>query len=590
MCGIVGAVGTKDRSSDVVLAVESLRHRGPDSGGVWREGTTTLGHRRLMIIDLAERSNQPIRSESGRHVLTYNGEIYNYPSLSDPPAPGDTLALVDGVPRALEPGRLRGMFAYGLWDREAGRLVLVRDRFGMKPLYYGTDDGDLAFASTAGGVAGMLGDPTLDQESIASYLRLGSVQGPQTMYEKVREVEPGSTLGWQDGSLDVDRYWRFEDAVGRPRADLRKTLVDAVSSHCVSDVPVALFLSGGVDSAVVAALAVEAQVDVTAFTVSFPGSEIDEAEEARCTAQAMGLKHEVVDIALQEPAFDAYFEATDQPSIDGLNTFIVSQAAAESGFRVAISGLGADELFAGYNGFRRIPALVALNSVLPAPLAGRVLGLSSGNRAKAPALAGCGPRVGPLYEELRSVFGRDEVQRLTGVSWRSSNAPAAGLSTMDTISRLELAGYLRNTLLRDADVFAMAHSLELRTPFVDHEVLAAALSIPPVLRAVSRKRLLARAVGSERLNELVRKPKRGFRLPYGHWLRSALAPRVDELGHGPLSTVCDRSEVEAQVARWRQGLVHDSKLWSLVALDAWLRRRSPHDGQAASRQGSVAKG
>ena len=551
-----------------------MRHRGPDADGLWAEDDAVVGHRRLKIIDLSARSDQPACSPSGRHVLVYNGEVYNFRDLS-PDAPGDTLALAGDDGLAAHPARLRGMFAYARWDREDHELLLVRDRFGIKPLYYGIKDHSLAFASTASAVARVHGRHEIDRAAIASYLRFGSVRGPRTILDGVTELDPGSLLRWTGGVPAPRPYWSFDDAAAAPpAADLHAALRNSVAAHTISDVPVALFLSGGVDSAVVGALAVEAGLDVTAFTLAFPGSDVDEADDAVETARTLGLKHEVVEFRDVAPDFDGYFAATDQPSIDGMNTYLVSKAASDAGFRVALTGLGADELFCGYSSFRRVAALSVANRVLPKPVVTRALGMSRGNRAKAPGLAAAGGDFKGLNDELRSVFTAADVERLCGVPWVGSRVPVSAARPMDAMTRLELAGYLRNTLLRDSDAFSMAHSLELRTPFVDHEVLAAALAIGNGRRAWLRKRLLADAVGVPRVAELLRKPKRGFRLPFPQWLGGPLRDRVDDLPEGPVADVCDGREVRRERDEWLGGHTPYARVWSLVVLDAWLRRET----------------
>lgn len=579
MCGILGVAGPEAGGFADAIRAETLRMRcrGPDASGFFQDSGIVMGHRRLAILDLSPRSNQPLSVRSDTLVMTYNGEIYNFHDI-DPSVDSDTLALLGDPPKALDPRLLRGMFAFALWDVHRRHLSLTRDRFGMKPLYYGTRGKNLIFASTAAAVARLLDQSNISLPAVASFLRLGSVQGPQSIYTEVREVDPGSILHWEDGTSYTERYWTWEDARNKPADDLHTTLRDAVAAHCISDVPVAIFLSGGLDSAIVSALAAEAGIDATALTLGFPGLEIDETASARETALSFGVKHEVIETDDPLDLIEEYFEDTDQPSVDGLNTYLITGAAAQRGFRVALSGVGADELFAGYSTFRRIPLLAGANALCPAPLATRLFALMSANRAKAGDLARCGVDFSCIYEELRSVFSRGDVSSLLGVTWQLSDAPTAGGSVANTLTRLELQTYLRNTLLRDADVFSMAHSLELRTPFVDHLVLCSALDLKSRSRILYGKRLVSDAISTPRLRHLAKMPKRGFSLPYSQWLRSALRPRVDELVAGPLSGLCDGPAVQRHVDAWRDGTERDVKIWALVVLDAWLRRQT---GRAA---------
>jgi asparagine synthase (glutamine-hydrolysing) len=358
---------------------------------------------------------------------------------------------------------------------------------------------------------------------------------------------------------------------------LGEVLADTVAAHTTSDVPVAVFLSGGIDSTVIATLAASQGVDVTAFTVGFPGKPFDETEVANATAKALGVRHVVVDYSASVPDFEAFFASMDQPSVDGLNTWIVCGAAAEAGFKVALSGLGADELFCGYSITHRVLALQALNTVVPSRLRAGLLARRGTNAVKASALGDAGRRLAPLYDELRSVFTADETTRLTGSSTRIADCVRPSGSPVTAVMRLELEGYLRNTLLRDADVFSMAHSLELRTPFVDEHVLQAALATPDVVRLAMRKKLLVRAVGTERLREVARRRKTGFTLDYEGWLSSHLSDRVGELAAGPLQGVLDGGVVAEHVASWNENGIGATKIWSLVVLDAWLRRESAID-------------
>ncbi|MGE0878003.1 MAG: asparagine synthase (glutamine-hydrolyzing) [Acidimicrobiia bacterium] len=598
MCGVIGAVG--DVRPEVLAAVEqqcaALAHRGPDAQGIWHDDDAVLGHRRLSIIDLSTAANQPVHDRTARYALVFNGEIYNFRALAGSAASSDTLSLLEpaggpdggrdgGVPNddllAHHPDRLRGMFAYALWDRQEQRLLLARDRFGMKPLYVSRHGSRLAFGSTAHATSIVAGRrPSPHPGALASFLRFGAVQGPATIFTGVEEIDPGTYATYSDGGLTTRRYWRYVDerpATGRA-GDIRAVLQTSVAAHAISDQPLALFLSGGLDSAVIAALAAELDLDITAITLAFPGTTHDETTEAAITAKQLGLPHRIVEHADTTPDFDAFFAAMDQPTVDGMNTYLVSAAAHTLGYRVALTGIGADELFGGYNNFRRIPALAALNALTPGPLGRRILERSGGNRGKAQELVEAGTKLPALHAELRSVFASDEVYRLTGHEFPTMAPPARAAGLADQISRLEVECYLRNTLLRDADVFAMAHSVEIRTPFVDHHVVRAARAIPGRHKLRFGKRVLADAVGGQRLQEIVRRPKTGFTVPYAQWLRGPLADRVDDLLNGPLGETCDMNEVARHLASWRREETAAIRIWALVVLDAWLRRNAATPG------------
>jgi asparagine synthase (glutamine-hydrolysing) len=576
VCGVVGVVSTIEIGHDdrarVQAACDELTHRGPDAEGVWESPHAALGHRRLRILDLTGGSDQPIADRTGQWILSYNGEIYNFLEL-EPGAPGDTLALISGEPLALTPERLRGMFAYALVKSDAHEVHLVRDRFGMKPLYFRATSDRLEFGSTAGAVGRMSERNAVDALAVRSFIRYGSVSGPRSIYEGVHEVPPGSTLMW-DGS--GARSQIFAEAIPDrgSRGTLKEVLADSVGVHSVSDVPLAVFLSGGIDSTVIATLAAGQGQDLTAFTVGFPGKAFDETEAARATAQALGIRHVVVDRVGSPPDFDRFFASMDQPSVDGLNTWIVCGAAAEAGFKVALSGLGADELFCGYSITRRALALQTMNTLVPLKMRSLLLGGRGPNALKAASLGNAGRQLTPIYDELRSIFTADETARLTGGTSATPQVSSPWHSGVSAIMRMELEGYLRNTLLRDADTYSMAHSVELRTPFVDEHVVSAAMAIPDAARLLMRKQLLVRAVGTRRLREIARRKKMGFTLDYAGWLTNELADRVGELTAGPLQDVLDGDAVRDHVARWNRDTVGVMKIWSLVVLDAWLRRES----------------
>jgi len=577
MCGVVGVCGRAafGKGDRVGALLTSMAHRGPDDSGTWRGNLAVLGHCRLKIMDLSEDSRQPAMSADGGRVLLYNGEVYNYADIVTAPCASDTLALSVQAP-SVDPARLRGMFALAVWDVAAHRLELTRDRFGIKPLYVSARNGDIAFASYACSTAVAAGDAVLDRRSIASFLRFGSVQGPRTMFDEVQEVEPGTTLTWQSGTVVTRRYWEYPTApVRRSRAEVEQALRETVQAHVLSDVPVAVFLSAGVDSTLIAALAAEAGLDVHAITIAMPGHGSDEAVEAATTTKALGLSHVVVDVSHDEIDFDSFFAAMDQPSIDGLNTYLVAGAASQAGFRVALTGLGADEIFAGYSLFRRIPAMAAAAHVLPAAARGALL-RRWGNAEKIQELVEAGSNVEGLHDVLRSLWSAADVVALTGQR-ANTEVRDLGPGSMDSITRLELASYTCNTLLRDADVYGMAHSVEIRTPYLDHQVLEAALGYSQFARALPAKRLLKDMLRGRGLDHVVQRRKTGFGLPYDDWLGGPLAERVTGLTSGPLTEVLTGAGARDVLREARRAPT--MQLWSLVVLDAWLRRQLDRDGR-----------
>lgn len=550
-----------------------MHSRGPDASSIWDGPGVLLGHTRLRILDLSDNSDQPISSPDGQRVLVYNGEVYNHRGLGDPPLASDTLALSHFSQLHQSPERLRGMFAYAVWHRETGQLALVRDRFGMKPLYLAACEDRSAFASYAKDVARLFGERSLNLPALRSFLRWGSVQGPMTMYESVREVGVGHQELLSDtNSWTAQTYWTPPVAPRRTsKSDVAQAIKDSLAAHLLADVPMALFLSAGIDSTLLAALAAEAGSDVHALTIGLPGSRLDEATEARATAHALGLPHETIDMAHDEVDFEDFFEKMDQPSIDGLNTYLVAQAANRAGFRVALSGLGSDEIFGGYPLFRRIPLLAVANRALPRS-ARSAIASRMGNPAKAEEAAAAGNDFRRLHEVMRSVWSDDFLGDLP-VGLPGEPLEPHPTQKMSRITILEVSTYLRNTLLRDADVHGMAHSVEIRTPFVDHVVLEAALGYSAAGRFFFSKGVLRQMLRGKGVDHVLSRRKTGFDLPFAQWLIGPLRTRVKALDDGVLhAAVGPETASRLLTEAHRSQLNQPMKLWSLVVLDAWLRR------------------
>jgi len=551
------------------MLLSDMAHRGPDDQGTWLSDSAILGHRRLEILDLTQCSRQPATCADQTHVLLYNGEIYNHETLTPAPCASDTLALCALLP-ALDPAQLRGMFSIAVWDIADEKLELHRDRFGIKPLYYSTLGSRFAFASYACSTASAAGASVLDGHALSSYLRFGSVLGPSTMFKDVEEVEPGTTLVWRDDAVASTRYWEFPSRPTRTtRSDVEESLRSSVRAHVLSDVPVAVFLSAGIDSTLITALASDLGLDVTALTIGFPGHPIDEAREAAHTAAQLGVPHQIVDIDEGDIDFDHFFQSMDQPSIDGLNTYLVAQAAKEAGFRVALTGLGADEIFAGYNLFRRLPMIALAAQVLPRGLTRKVL-RKLANPAKADEAVAAGSDLPQLHEVMRSLWSSADVHAFTGRATSPVPISETARGLVNRLCCLELQRYTQNTLLRDADVYGMAHSVEIRTPFLDHVVLETALGYSQWARALPTKRLLKRMLAGRGLDQLLKRKKSGFVLPYADWLNGPLAHRVAQLSDGPLADVLGGPGTKQVLESPHSA--NTMQLWSLVVLDAWLRR------------------
>ena len=559
ICGVVSPAGADRRRLEAMSA--TLVHRGPDSSGIHVDGPVGLAARRLSIIDL-ETGDQPIANEDGSVVVVQNGELYNYRELRVEleaqghrfRTQGDTEVLVHlyeqhGTAFAQ---RLRGMFAVAIWDAGRGRLVLARDRFGIKPLLYRAVVDGLEFASELRA----LPRGEIDLDALEAFLAFNSIPGPLSIFQDVRKLMPGHVLVWEAGEITLERFARPEPASAEElrhededvlAEELRRRLRDSVRAHLVADVPVGVLLSGGVDSSLLAALAAEESGEqLRTFSIGFEESSFDERVDARLLAERYGTRHrELVlrpDAALLLPALA---EAFDEPFADSsaLPTYLVSQLAAED-VKVALSGEGGDELFGGYYTYQA--DLLALRTARMAriarPLVERLPVSSSRTsfdyKAKRFVRAAHLP---PLerHHGWKEIFSPDVRAELTGRrhDWdpvdilRERFGETAGAELLARLQDVDARVYLVDDLLVKTDRASMAHSLEARVPFLDPAVdsFAAALPTRMKLRRGAKKVLLRRAAGPLLPPEIARGRKRGFSIPAAAWLRGELAPFAREV-------------------------------------------------------------
>lgn len=632
MCGIAGILSSRPAPVDAVeRMVDRMRHRGPDDAGISAPlANVAVGSARLSIIDLSPAGHQPMASENGGVWIVFNGEVYDFRALrAELERSGHRFRSrtdTEVVLHAYEEWgadcvrHLRGMFAFAVVDgRAAGpggnglKVLLARDPLGIKPLYYAAGGGALIFASEVRALlAAGLVPRRISPEGLAAYLLWGSTAEPQTLVDRVWSLPPGHRLVvWvADGTLEsrMDRYWRMTNGVRPVRdgvrtdavADLRALLQDTVDAHLVADVPVGVFLSGGADSTAVAALAAATHAGVETVTVSFPDEPtFSEAALARATAGRLGTRHH--EVALTGPEMLARFEdavgALDQPSMDGINTYFVSWGARQAGLTVALSGLGGDELFGGYSTFAWVPRLEAAAAaaarapLLARPAARMLRRLAGGVRpdtvAKLADLLARSDGMAHPYAVARALFPPGRLGALLSGAGQAPRGPwvdrfvheASGAVTLGPFGRvcaLELGNYLVNTLLRDTDCMSMAHSLEVRVPFVDREVVEFVTSLPEAWRAGrGPKALLLEAVGDLLPPEVVRGRKRTFTLPWARWLRGPLAAKVAqgiEDIPGPLREILDPGAVRAVWKEFLAGRTGWARPWALYVLNAWVRR------------------
>jgi len=628
MCGIVGIRALKTSITPGVLeqATRSLAHRGPDdSGTVLLKETQPepmeigLGHRRLSIIDLSPLGHQPMRDRATGNWIVFNGEIYNFRELRreleslgvEFESHSDTEVILAAYRVWGESclTRLGGMFAFGLWDARQKRLLLARDPMGIKPLYYYNSAQIFVFASELRTLMGTgLVPRKADSAGILSYLTFGSVYEPWTMVQDVRAVPAGHVLTVA-GTVSSREYWNPVRPSARTDSDASSTNVtalknqlpailrDAVLSHLVSDVPVGVFLSGGIDSSALVAVLSQNGVRPNTFSLVFAEEEFNEARYSREIARCFGTEHHEISVS-QKDALASLPEALcamDQPTIDGINTYLVAAKARSAGVKVALTGLGADEMFAGYSNFRRVPRMESFSKRLGhLPRLARMLisavlsfVAGKGDRNRKLAELGHDSIVHPYFlarllfqdSERESLFSapdygiaQQSLEQMLEASVRESQS----LDPINRVSYLESSFYMRNTLLRDSDFMSMAHGLELRVPFLDRALVEACFRIPgnAKLQGPAPKSLLLASLGVELPREVVNRPKRGFTLPFEQWLSGEMKPVVEA---SLLRADWDQTPISGDAARkvWERFLAGEtswSRPWSLFVLKRWCEQ------------------
>jgi asparagine synthase (glutamine-hydrolysing) len=604
ICGVVSASGSVDPERLAAMST-TLVHRGPDSAGEFADRTAALAARRLSIIDL-ETGDQPIANEDGTLHVVQNGEIYNYRELRAEleraghvfRTHGDTEVLLHLYEQHGDAfaERLRGMFAVAIWDARRRRLVLARDRFGIKPLYYREADGELVFASELRA----LPRGEIDLDAVEAFLAFNAIPAPLTIFQEARKLPAGHLLLWEDGTVRLKRFARPAPLPERDEdraelaEELRSRLRDSVRAHLVSDVPVGVLLSGGVDSALLAALAAEESSEpLRTFSIGFEERSFDELADARRVAERYGTQHrELVlrpDAALLLPALA---EAFDEPFADSsaLPTYLVSELAA-SDVKVALSGEGGDELFGGYYTYAAdlLAARVGGMARLARPVVERLPSSSAkasfDYRAKRFVRAAHLP---PLerHHGWKEIFSADLRAELTGRQsafdpvdlLRARYDETRGADELARLQDVDLGVYLVDDLLVKTDRASMAHSLEARVPYLDTVVTNLALALPTrhKVRGLAKKVLLRKAAEPLLPREIVHGKKRGFSIPAAAWLRGELEPFARETLSA--ETLSRQGFFEPRVV---QRLLDDHvtgredlsrQLWGLLAFTLWHER------------------
>ncbi|HXW99995.1 MAG TPA: asparagine synthase (glutamine-hydrolyzing) [Candidatus Acidoferrales bacterium] len=636
MCGIFGIVAQNAQIPAGVLesGTESLAHRGPDDSGtiLLRDSVPDptevgLGNRRLAILDLSPLAHQPMHDAETGNWITYNGEIYNFREVrAELEQLGTTFISHSDTEVVLKAyarwgveclTKFRGMFAFALWDAARRRLVLARDPMGIKPLYYAQSGSYFLFASEVRTLLGTgLVPRSIDQAGLVNFLTFGSAYDPLTLIEGVRALPPGHTLIWERGTLQQSSFWDLvggrEDSASltepilaaneeSAEKELRPMLEEAVRSQLVSDVPVGVFLSGGIDSSALVSIISRGGVTPATFSIVFREGDFSEAQHSRAVAAKFRTDHHEISVS-QFGVLDAIpgaLRAMDLPTMDGINTYFVSQQARRAGVKVALSGLGGDEVFAGYSSFRTVPRMEHLSQIwsrvpnaIRSPLAAAFFALRPENdqKRKLVTLARRNGRLVHPYFLSRMLFtpgqrdllfpaadavAVDEASR----SQYLSLDRARGLDPINRVSYLESRCYMLNTLLRDADFMSMSQGLEVRVPLIDHRLAKAILSLPGKWKLNGTpKKLLVAALAGSLPDEIVHRPKRGFTLPFEHWMRQELREEIEpvleakRINNGLLGGLLDGVQVQNVWKDFLRGTVSWSRPWSLYVLQRWCEQ------------------
>jgi asparagine synthase (glutamine-hydrolysing) len=624
MCGINGIYGLADQHQARKLVSgmnQTLAHRGPDDEGIFADAHIALGHRRLSIIDLSEAGHQPFASADSRYSIVYNGELYNfrelklelqriqvgsghtaYPFQTQTDTEVVLAAFIRWGKDCLQ--RFNGMFAFAIWDKQEQRLFIARDRLGIKPLYYYTRDSLFVFSSELRPLLGTgLVPRKADPLALADYLRYQTVHAPRTIIRGVGMLMPGYCLTVSSGGIETEAYWDMatyansqaeERSYGQTCTDIQDLLLRAVERRLVADVPFGAFLSGGIDSsAIVALMSTVAVSKVKTFSVTFDEKEFSEAQYARLIASRYQTEHQEIKLKVSDflDELPEALRAMDHPGGDGINSYVVSKATRKAGVTMALSGLGGDELFAGYPIFTRTLSLNKKQWIMQIP---RLLRAGAGNVLKMARPGTSSEKVAELllngsvtlqgsYPLSRKMMTETELLKILHQTSPLPNAVRGMLASLtgiqpskmlSAVSFAEMSSYMQNILLRDADQMSMAVALEVRVPFLDHKLVEYVLGVPDHFKYPSSpKKLLVDALGDLLPPEIVNRPKMGFTFPWKTWMSQELLGFCS----GNMDKLAQRESFDAEAIRklWSAFLKQDprvpwSRIWYLVVLEYWL--------------------
>ncbi len=621
MCGINGifSIPDEDKATEMVRRMnQCIAHRGPDADGIWANDQCVLGHRRLSIIDTSPAGNQPFFSADKKITMVYNGEIYNYIELKKELSSSfsfvtesDTEVMIAAYQKwgiaCIE--KFLGMFAFALWDEDQKTLFVVRDRMGVKPLYYATKNGQLLFSSEIRALLSTgLVDKKISKASLADYLRYQTVHAPNTIIDDVKMLMPGHLMKITSAGVETTCYWdqeknastqSREEDITTIRKNIHDLLRSSVEIRMRADVPFGAFLSGGIDSSIIVGLMSEiSRHPVKTFSITFHEKEFDESPYSEIIAKKFNTDH--LPIKLHASHFlnlvPEALQAMDHPSGDGPNTYVVSKVTREAGVKMALSGLGGDEVFAGYDIFKRIKNLESKSWMNLIPTfarkgAGdllRKIRPSVSSEKIAAILSEKKIDFAHFYPHNRQVLPEYEVQKLLHNETLPSNFVAllsekiqlSHLPTLSKVSVAEMSTYMQNVLLRDADQMSMAHALEVRVPFLDHRLIEYVLGVNDDAKYPhSPKELLTSSFADLLPKEIIDRPKMGFTFPWAIWMRNEMKTFCEE-NIASLSQI-ENLDADAAMQLWKRFLNQDtyitwSRIWPLVVLGHWVKQHDVH--------------
>jgi asparagine synthase (glutamine-hydrolysing) len=619
MCGIAGIInwnGPDNLKEIIGKMTNAIAHRGPDAEGIYTEQTLGFGHRRLSIIDTSAAGNQPFFSPERDIVIVFNGEIYNYLELREELSKSYNFTTQTDTEVILAAYRswsisciqkFIGMFAFALYDKNKNESFLVRDRVGVKPIYYSNASKGFVFASEIRAVmASGLVKRRLSHHALSDYLRYQTVHAPNTILDEVKMLMPGHYIHFKEKNTEFVEYWNMQDSLkpandGKSREDVKKDVYDLLHSSIEmrmrADVPFGAFLSGGIDSSIVVGLMSRISPHpVKTFSITFHEKEFDESPYSALIAERFNTDHTEIRLSANDflQTIPEALSAMDHPGGDGPNTYVVSKVTREAGVKMALSGIGGDELFAGYDIFKRMHSLNEKKWLSKTPRALRALGAN--------ALLALKPSVASqkiseflkqedfnewsAYAISRQVWLDSGIKQLLRNNYIAPNAVNEIISNLADIEApllskvtvAEISTYMQNVLLRDSDQMSMAHALEIREPFVDHRLIEYALGISDEMKFPhTAKQLLVDSMGDLIPREIVDRPKMGFTFPWPHWMRGELRLYCEE-GLAELKQTNEFNN-DYLMNMWAEFLASKptvtwARIWPLVVLGHWIKKNA----------------